>query len=66
MDRDVKNLLRNLFRLEAVVLAVLVGGIIFYPAEKAAYFQLYELLGAVIAVMITTFGLRKMKGLTEN
>lgn len=60
----IKSKLSGLLRFEAILLASVLAGLIYLPAGKASYYQLYEIMGAVIAGMITTFGLLHMKDLT--
>lgn len=46
--------------LEALIAASLLSGILFAP-ELAQVYRLWEILPAVLASMITTFGLKEMK-----
>lgn len=66
MKEAIKSILSNFLKLEAILLALVVAGIISLSGSRATYFQLWEIFGALLAMMITTFGLLHMKDLTEN
>lgn len=50
--------------LETVVLGVLVALIFFLGFEVAETYRLFELLGVFLALIMTTYGIYKMRGLT--
>jgi hypothetical protein len=53
-----------LLRVETVALIAIIAGIVFFEPERAADLWLFELVGAVSASLITTFGIYRMKELT--
>jgi len=57
---DLEIFFRASLAVEAVVLLILMGGIFFYEPIAEQYW-FYELLGAISAAMITTFGIYKMR-----
>ena len=63
-NMDVKNIFRVLIALEVVLLAFIVSGIVLFDSSKASSWRLFELLGANIASLITTFGVYKMREMT--
>lgn len=56
--------LRNAAGLETVVLGVLVALIFFLGFEVAEAYRLFELMGVFLALIMTTYGIYKMRGLT--
>lgn len=61
---DVRNLFRVSIAVELVLLALIVSGILLFDSSKANSWRLFELLGANIASLITTFGVYKMREMT--
>lgn len=62
---DVDRVLRNLLKLELAALAPLVVMVPLISLSAGFPPWIYELFGALSAASITTFGLWKMKNLTE-
>ncbi len=60
----VEEKLRYLLVLELFLLAAIAGGVLLLPTELAESYLLFELMGALLAASITTFGLRQMKSRT--
>lgn len=61
------RILENLgkaFVLQSVVFLALILAIIQFTPEEAARFYLYEFLGALMALIITTGGIYKMRDIT--
>ena len=56
--------LRNAAGLETVVLGVLVALIFFLGFEVAEAYRLFELMGVFLALIMTTYGIYNMRGLT--
>jgi hypothetical protein len=56
--------LRIALGVEAAIFIAVLAGISTLSMEKASDLWLFELLGAVSATMITTYGLYKMQNLT--
>lgn len=57
---DLEKFFRGSLAVETVIFLILVIGIFFYEPFANQY-RFYELLGAVSAAMITTFGIYKMR-----
>lgn len=55
---------RTLIGIELFFLALLFGFIAFLGLEEAAYYRGYEFLGATMALILTTYGVYKMRELT--
>lgn len=49
---------------ETLVLLLVVSGMLFLPASEASRLRLFEIFGALLATMLTTFGLFEMRRLT--
>lgn len=59
-----KNAFRILLGVETAVFLAIVSGIALLEPDQAAELWLFELVGAVSASMITTYGIYRMKALT--
>jgi peptidoglycan/LPS O-acetylase OafA/YrhL len=57
---ELNEKMRYALILEALLVAALVAAINFYP-ETASRYMLWEVFPAIIAAMITTYGLKEMK-----
>jgi hypothetical protein len=56
--------LRTAAGIETVILGLLIASIAFLGIEEAEAYRLYEFLGVVMATIITTYGIYKMRALT--
>lgn len=61
---ETENTLYQALKVELVALAAIFFMLYFLTPERSSYFRLYELLGGTSALILTTFGLYKMKKLT--
>lgn len=50
--------------IETVILGLLIACIAFLGIEEAETYRLYELLGVFLALVMTTYGIYKMRDLT--
>lgn len=56
--------LKIILGLEIIVLSAIILGVLSFNSDRTSLYRLYELLGTVIAGIITTFGIYKMRELT--
>ena len=56
--------LKTIAGLETLVLGLLMGSVTFLDNWAVEAYRLYELLGVNLAVLVTTYGLYKMRDLT--
>lgn len=61
---NVEKRLHEILALETVLMALIVASFMVLSTSEASGLHLYELFGGLWALMLTTFGLFKMKQLT--
>ncbi len=61
---NVNRAFKAAIALELITLATIVSGIIMLDSSQARAWRLFELLGANMASLITTFGVYKMRQMT--
>ncbi|MBY6293983.1 hypothetical protein GLU60_01185 [Nanohaloarchaea archaeon H01] len=63
---EIENYLKPVLVVQLLLPIFLAFSLTQLDSDTSSYFQLYELLGALIASIITVFGLWKMKTLTDD